>query len=299
MDNLNEKVKIIGAESFGVRSMCCFVKGDSKGYLIDPGVSLAPKRFGLPPHRLEIEEADRISRKIEEASKDCENIIITHYHHDHFTPWYEHEYNTTGRFIYDGKKIFVKSWLENINQRQKVRANDFIRGLEERKQRKNVEIADGKGFGDMVFSPAFHHGEKERGVFVIMVSIKTQWGTFVHGSDIQCFDEDAVKWIIGMKPSVLFLSGPPIYLPQIKLDSIERARKNILDLLECVPHIIIDHHLARTEKCFEFIQNIQVEYEAGKSEGVKNHKIYFACEWMGEKALLLEARRKDLFRNSQ
>jgi uncharacterized protein len=122
-------VEIIGAESLGVRSMCCIVRAGSVGYLIDPGVSLAPRRFGLAPHPMEIDAARLVSASISERAASCDIIIITHYHHDHFTPFYEHEFSKVERSIYEGKRVYAKSWLENVNRKQKERAALFLDGL--------------------------------------------------------------------------------------------------------------------------------------------------------------------------
>jgi len=40
----------VGEESLGVRSMCLYVETRDVRVLFDAGVSLAPRRFGLPPH---------------------------------------------------------------------------------------------------------------------------------------------------------------------------------------------------------------------------------------------------------
>ena len=61
-------IEIIGAESLGVRSIYCIVRDGGAGCLVDPGVSLAPHRSGLPPHRVEIEAARQISRRISESA---------------------------------------------------------------------------------------------------------------------------------------------------------------------------------------------------------------------------------------
>ncbi len=48
------KIKILGAESLGVRSLCVFVTTDNKKILIDPGIALGYKRFGLLPHPFQV-----------------------------------------------------------------------------------------------------------------------------------------------------------------------------------------------------------------------------------------------------
>jgi predicted metallo-beta-lactamase superfamily hydrolase len=278
-------VEIIGADSLGVRSMCCLVRAESIGYLIDPGVSLAPRRFGLAPHPVEIEAAGRVSARINESAASSDIIIITHYHHDHFTPFYEHEFSRVERKIYDGKKVYAKSWLENINRRQKDRAALFLDGLGPGRR---PEICDGKAMGDLVFSPAFPHGEKSRGIFVVMAAIRTGSGVFVHGSDIQSVEPEAVDWIIGMRPDMAFVSGPPTYLPQFSRALKDRARENIARMARNIPTLIVDHHLARSLDCETFLSG------AARIAAAPGHRLTVASRTMNREPMLLEASRKTL-----
>ena len=43
------KVVPLAADSLGVRSMATYVEAGSTGLLLDPGATLAPSRYGLPP----------------------------------------------------------------------------------------------------------------------------------------------------------------------------------------------------------------------------------------------------------
>lgn len=58
------KIRILGCESFGVRSMACVVKTAEMKVVIDPGTALGPKRFRLPPHPLEQEAAQEIQKQL-------------------------------------------------------------------------------------------------------------------------------------------------------------------------------------------------------------------------------------------
>lgn len=51
----------LAAESFGARSMCTYVETRDVKILLDAGVSLRPKRFGLPPHPLEFKAIKSVS----------------------------------------------------------------------------------------------------------------------------------------------------------------------------------------------------------------------------------------------
>ncbi len=55
-------------DSFGVRSMATFVETDNLRILIDPGVSLAPIRYGLEPHPLEWERLNETWKTIKQYS---------------------------------------------------------------------------------------------------------------------------------------------------------------------------------------------------------------------------------------
>jgi predicted metallo-beta-lactamase superfamily hydrolase len=45
-----QRIVPLAFDSFGVRSMSTFVETDDLRILIDPGVALAPIRYGLEPH---------------------------------------------------------------------------------------------------------------------------------------------------------------------------------------------------------------------------------------------------------
>ena len=47
-------VRILAAESMGVRSLATAVTTRRHRYLIDPGVSVPPRRSKLPPHPIEL-----------------------------------------------------------------------------------------------------------------------------------------------------------------------------------------------------------------------------------------------------
>ena len=78
----------------------------SVNILVDPSVSLGPKRFGMKPHALEI-AASWISRKtIMDVSKIADIIIQTHYHGDHFT------LDSPRKYEFSNKEIFHKILTE-------------------------------------------------------------------------------------------------------------------------------------------------------------------------------------------
>ncbi len=82
-------VKPLAFDSFGVRSvrsMATFVETDDIAVLIDPGVSLAPRRYGLPPHPIEEQRMNEHWEDIKEHAARSDVLIVTHYHYDHYDP---------------------------------------------------------------------------------------------------------------------------------------------------------------------------------------------------------------------
>jgi hypothetical protein len=54
------KREILGAESLGVRGLCCRVPVGERVIVIDPGAALGKHRFGLPPHPAQVANGRRV-----------------------------------------------------------------------------------------------------------------------------------------------------------------------------------------------------------------------------------------------
>ncbi len=114
---------------------------------------------------------------------------------------------------------------------------------------------------------------------------------FMHASDVQGpISDEAKQVILSEKPDMLVLSGPPIYLQGFAIEraEIENARKNLIEISKKIPKVVVDHHLLRDLRCFNFIKSVQEE-----SKG----EILVASEIMGKEPYLLEARRKEFYRS--
>jgi len=71
-------------DSLGVRSMATFVETDDVRILIDPAVSLAPLRYGLPPHPMEWKRMEESWEKIKQYAELADVLIVTHYYNSCF-----------------------------------------------------------------------------------------------------------------------------------------------------------------------------------------------------------------------
>ncbi|MEO0185786.1 MAG: hypothetical protein ABIL20_08330, partial [candidate division WOR-3 bacterium] len=200
------KVLPVAFDSLGARSMATYVETRDIKIFIDPGVSVSPDRYSLPPHKIEIDRHRKLWGDIKKWVSLSDIVIITHYHYDHHNP-NEPE-------IFKNKDIFIKNPHEYINESQKHRASYFLIQIENYKR--NVIIADGMcyefGSTKLKFSKPVFHGLSNRLGFVLMVMVEED-SKFIFSSDIQGpLTEEPVNFIIENQPEILFLDGPSTYL---------------------------------------------------------------------------------------
>ena len=258
------RVVPLASESLGVRSLATFVEASGFGILIDPGVALGPKRYGLPPARIEIETLERMRKKIQAYARRADVVTISHYHYDHHTPFFEGLYESSGeayaREIYEGKLLLIKHPTENINFSQKKRAWAFLKNAE--LIAKTIEFADGRSFdlgGLMLeFSPAVPHGrEGSKLGFVVMTLIDDGY-RLIHASDIQLLNRKAVEWIISKNPDLLITGGPPTYLGPRAAGSWEEGIRNLNEIIrETNAEVILDHHVVRDKRYPRFFEELE------------------------------------------
>ncbi|ASJ01238.1 MBL fold metallo-hydrolase [Thermococcus gorgonarius] len=255
----------LASESLGVRSLATFVEASGLKILIDPGVALGPKRYGLPPAKVELETLQQMRRKLQGYAKRADVVTISHYHYDHHTPFFEGLYESSSeeyaREIYAGKFLFIKHPRENINFSQRKRAWAFLKNAEP--IAKKIEFADGRAFDlggvKLEFSPAVPHGsEGSKLGFVVMVLIDDGSKRVIHASDIQLLNRKAVEWIIAKNPDLLITGGPPTYLGKRAEGSWETGIKNLNEIIrETNAEIILDHHIVRDKRYPEFFDELE------------------------------------------
>ncbi len=279
------KIKIVASDSMGVRSLATIFECGGVKIAIDPGIALSPKRFGLPPHKKELEKFRILRNKLFEEVSDCEFIFISHYHHDHFVPFYKKDYVVSGfsfaEKIYTGKKVFLKSPYENMNYNQKQRGKKLIK--EFKKREVSFEILEGEigeNYPIDFYSVLTHGGSKERGS-VGVVGFVCGREKFLYCSDCQFMDENVCEMALQLKPDVLLSSGPPIYLENFRE---EDEKKSISIIKRVSPHVgnlILDHHLIRSKDYEKFLENLSLK------------NIFTSSSFMGLNDEPLERERKE------
>lgn len=279
----------IAFDSLGVRSMATCLEAGGLRVMIDPAVSLGPRRYGLPPHPVEINRLNTTWRDVRSLAESSDIIIVTHYHYDHHNP--------DDPDIYKGKIVYIKDPKNRINFSQKRRAHYFLSKIEGA----DIRIADGEEFshGQLAirFSRPVYHGTGDRLGYVIETSISCGEDTVLYTSDVEGpAMDDQVSFMLEENPKTLILDGPMTYLLGYRYseEDLSRSVNNIIKIIcnTSVKTIVIDHHFMRDIRYAERIPEV---YRSAEDAGVM---VLSAAELTGRTPDLLEARRKELYRSS-
>lgn len=280
------KVTPLAFDSLGTRSMATYVETEDVKILIDPGVALGPRRYGLPPHPIEFARLKEHWKEISSRARICDVLVVTHYHYDHHNP--EHPE------LYRGKKVLLKHPSSKINRSQRRRAAYFLEKLADLPL--SVEYCDSEefAFGKTVlrFSDPVYHGTNSRLGYVVEVSISEGEETFLFTSDVEGPSlGDQVSFITNENPNIIFADGPMTYMLGFRYsrESLRKSLENLRMLLRetRVSDLVVDHHLLRDLKWRDKLSPL---FEAGKESNILT-----AAEYAGAEPELLEARRKELY----
>ncbi|NOZ83154.1 MAG: hypothetical protein GXN98_05030 [Euryarchaeota archaeon] len=285
------RIELIAADSMGTRSMATYIETPDIRLLIDPGVALAPKRYGLPPHPLELQKMEQDWRRIKKLAERSHVLVVTHYHYDHHSPE-EPE-------IYEGKIALIKHPTSSINRSQKERAKHFLERLGELPEK--LEYSDGKKFTfgstQLTFSPPVYHGTNPRLGYVTQLAVRRGDECFLFSSDVEgpSVPEQA-EFMLSQRPSIAYIDGPMSYMLGYRYSraSFEHSLENLRKLLELeeLRTLILDHHLLRD---LEWRQKLAELFAASETLG---KQILSAAQFEKTEETMLEARRRQLYEES-
>ncbi|MHA2405938.1 MAG: MBL fold metallo-hydrolase [Candidatus Hermodarchaeia archaeon] len=291
----------LAAESLGVRSLATHIQTADASILIDPGAALG-FRDQHHPHPEEYAELAETRERIHTVAKSADLIVISHFHHDHFMPFFRNyayfwSDPDDAEALYSDKHIWCKDIRSRINYSQQGRGYNFVRKA--RKVAQEVVYADGKAtkLGNTLirFSPAVPHGESGSKLgWIIMTAIRCGNFSMVHGSDVQGpMEKETAEWITSQHPDVLILAGPPTYLvPDRVSPKVLTTTAEVLGTLtDQIPMTIVDHHLLRDANYHNWLGPIQ--QRASK----KGNQLMTVAEVLGKPHNQLEANRDTLYQN--
>lgn len=277
-------IRILWAESLGVRGLGCHVKVGPRNILIDPGFALGYIRRGRLPHPRQValaEEARRESLVLWEAATD---IVFSHFHGDHVplvdaNPFQLAAAEVAG--LNDDARIWRKKPC-HLSPREATREAALQAAL-------GIEFLSGEAVvhGPVRFSEAVPHGDPAVTEDTVMMTLVEGERRFLHAPDIQLLDDRTVSRILDWRPDIVLAGGPPLYLSRLSETQVATAWRNALRLARGVESLVVDHHLLRS--CEGLIWLEKLSAAAGRP-------VLCAADFMGRDRALLEAEREDLYR---
>lgn len=262
--------------------MATFVDVGGTGILVDPGATLAPLRFNLPPADEEWEAFRRANDRISAYAARAAFVFVSHYHDDHFR---------SDPSTYAGRIVLAKDPKRMVNGQQARRAGELWKVLAPVAR---VEAADGarrrEAGLELSVSPPLPHGVEGTAlgyVVALTVSDPAERTRFVFASDVQGpLSSVAAAYLAKERPTLLYISGAPSYLErELGAAVIERGIDNLLRLVDTTGcRVIMDHFAIRDVRFRERFARL---WETGR--------VTTAAEYLGLEANALESRRNRLW----
>jgi predicted metallo-beta-lactamase superfamily hydrolase len=279
------EITILGTESLGVRGLSCAVQVGNRKVVIDPGLALGYRRYGLLPHPVQVSVGKQVRRKIVAALQEATDVVFSHFHGDHIPLPDANPYQLNARLVAPLLQT-IRIWSkggEHLSHNMALRRKALIEILG-----RDLPNAEGQRDGPLTFSVPVPHGDKRTSQeTVVMTRIADKDGVFVHASDIQLLDDEAVSLILDWKPDIVLASGPPLYLSGLSSHQRHQAWENGLNLARGVGTLILDHHLLRCEAGLRWLERLS---------SATGRRVLCAAEFMGRSPCLLEAQRAQLYK---
>lgn len=272
------KVIPLAAESLGVRSMATYVEVAGTGILIDPGASLAPSRFGLPPAEAEWEALRRANDRISAYATRASLVFVSHYHVDHFR---------SDPATYRGRTVLAKDPRRMVGGAQARRSADLWKRLAPAAR---LQAADGYAHRELALelrvSPPLPHGVEGTTLgYVVALTVvdPAERERFVFASDVQGpLSAVAAAYLRQERPTLLYLSGPPSYIErEVGAALVDRGIDRLLEIVDATGcRVVMDHHAIRDGRFPTRFERLWATGRVGTAAG-----------YLGVPDLPLESRR--------
>lgn len=276
------RIEILGTESLGVRGLCCIVHTHDRHIVIDPGVALGYQRAGLLPHPIQVAAGEDVRNKIIKNLKNATDVVISHFHGDHIPLENANPYQLSLQSVADllqSPRLWVKG-IDGEKPHIADRRNKLLIAFE------IPSPCDNQTHGMLSFSKTMPHGLPHLSMGTVMMTrIEDGHDVFVHASDIQLLSDEPLSKILDWQPTVLLVSGPPLYR-HLSENDIGEVYRRVESLTEKVPVCIIDHHLLRCRSGVQWLDELKT-----KTHG----RILCAADFMNKKRRFLEANRSLLY----
>lgn len=277
------RIEILGAESLGVRGLCCLVETAGRRIVIDPGVALGYRRQGLLPHPLQVAAGEDVRAAIVCGLQTATDVVISHFHGDHMPLVYANPFQLSLARVIDLLKS-TRLWIKRVSgesRRVARRRQQLLAALE-----RAPAPCDNGTYGPLAFSVPMPHGPADRPMGTVMMTRVMEGNdVFVHASDIQLLADAPIEAILRWEPRVVLTSGPALYRNP-SAGELARARERVLLLTRYVDVCIIDHHILRSQAGAGWLDDLHRD---------TGGRVLCAADFMGWPRRLLESARAELY----
>ena len=277
-------IEILGMESLGVRGLSCVVEVENRKIVIDPGLALGYRRHGLLPHPAQVAVGEQVRREILAELKEATDVVMSHFHGDHVPLPNANPYQLKAQQaapLCRTAQLWAKG-PQGLSENMLRRRESLGKALD-----RSLPNAEGQRDGLLAFSLPVSHGRPNTKLGTVMMT-RIEWEdtVFVHASDIQLLDGEAVSLILAWRPDIALVGGPPLYLRRLSSKRREMAWENARRLAHRVDTLILDHHLLRCREGLAWLDRLSSE---------TGHRVICAADFMERPRCLLEARREQLY----
>ena len=277
-------VEILGAESLGVRGLSCVVETKDRTIVIDPGLALGYRRDGLLPHPVQVAMGERVRGRIISALEDATDVVMSHFHGDHVPLPDANPFQLKAQPVAPlcrTTRLWAKG-TQGLSPSMTHRRSSLAEALGT-----ELHNAEAQGDGMLTFSPPVPHGRPGTHLGTVMMTrVQAADTVFVHASDIQLLDSEAISLILDWEPDIALVGGPPLYLSRLSAESRKRAWGHAQRLARHVDTLILDHHLLRCEAGLVWLDHLSA---------VTSRRVLCAADFAGRPRCLLEAQRAEWY----
>jgi predicted metallo-beta-lactamase superfamily hydrolase len=191
-------LEIVGAESLGVRSLCCAVNREGRRIIVDPGIALGYFRRGQYPHPVQVAVGKRVRRRILKLLERATDVVFSHFHGDHVPLKHANPFQLS--LLRLPRRVHgLHAWSKGADEETGEMRQRFC-DLQEFFGNK-LTVPEARSVGPLAFSPALPHGQLGSKLGKVMMTRIDMGGrVFVHASDIQLLNSEAVEKILQWQP---------------------------------------------------------------------------------------------------
>ncbi|MCC6020853.1 MAG: hypothetical protein LM577_05745, partial [Thermoproteaceae archaeon] len=246
----------------------------------------------LRPHPREVQRAKELRGVMLRLAEGADIVTVSHYHRDHFTPWYPSAYMATDsetyKSVYGGRRVLAKS-PAGLNWSQRTRFRGLLRALGGMAE---IVYADGGSwtFGGtriIASQPLWHGPAGSRTGRVLGFFIRDGEEGLAFLPDVEGpVEPEPVAFVREHRPTIVIVGGPPTYLGW----DASRAASMLAEIVRLGPHtLVLAHHLLRDPAWREGVAPV---IELAERLGVR---VTTYAGLAGRREEPLEAMRRELY----